>query len=181
MADALDRLAERFVSAYSWGVPDLEGNVMDVGVFSPGLRGVMRPVPWDVFASATVPGLRGDHVHFAVARSGSVISQEHVSAKALEPLVKALLGEIDAPFVAIAVRDEGDAWAEGANRAQVVDLPVKGDEIAVTRLGDQMTTTVDGDDSDVSFPELEKLISGDGTVMAHRFVGSAWVAEVFPL
>ena len=126
---------------------------MDVGIFSAGLKGIVRPVPWDAFASASAPG----------------------------PLVRALLGEIDAPFVAIAVRDEGDAWAEGANRAQVVDLPVKADGIVVTRLGDHVTTTVDDEDSAVSFPELEKLINGDGTVLAHRLVGSAWVAEAFPL
>jgi len=135
MAGVLDRLAERFVAAYSWGVPDWEGNVMDVGVFTPGLKGLSRPLPWQAFASAVAPGLDRDHVHFAVTREGRVISKEHVDAGILAPLVRALNKEIDAPFAAVAVRDESDAWAEAANEAEVVDLlGVKGHEIEVSRV-----------------------------------------------
>ncbi len=47
MVDVLDRLTDRFVAAWSWGLPDWEGNFMDVGVFTPGQGGVMRPVPWE--------------------------------------------------------------------------------------------------------------------------------------
>jgi hypothetical protein len=43
MADVLNRLTKRLVAAWSWGIPDWEGNFMDVGVFTPGQMGIPRP------------------------------------------------------------------------------------------------------------------------------------------
>jgi len=111
-----------------------------------------------------------------------IVTADGVSREGIAPLARAVQAELNPPFCAIAVHDEGDVWSAAANIAHVIELPVKGSELVVTRIGQKITTTLDGEEvADPSVPPLEKLLDSDGTVMAHRFVNSTWVAEAFPL
>jgi hypothetical protein len=185
MADALDRLTRRLVAAWSWGLPNWEGRFMDVGIFTPGQHGVLRPVPWQAFASASAPVLSGGELHFAVTAGGRTITKEHVSADAVAPLARALAEQLDPPFCAVAIHDEGDVWATAGSRALIIELAdAHGSQISVSRVGGELTTQIEGTTSTRRFSELEALLDredGDVTVIAHRFVGPTWVAEVFPL
>jgi hypothetical protein len=185
MSDVLERLSERFVSAMSWGLPDWEGNIPVVGAFTPGTRGVPRPVMWDTVVTATAPGVPGHELHFAVTGTRQLVVQEDVPPSALRPLADAVAKELDSPFCAVAVRDEGDVWAAAANRADPVDLAdAQSRQIEVSRVDGELTTRVDGSDSDRRFAPLEALLDreeGDATVIAHRFIGALWIADTFPL
>jgi hypothetical protein len=47
-----------------------------------------------------------------------------------------------------------------------------------------MSARVDGEDSDVRLAAIDALLDregGDAVVVAHRFAGPVWVAEVFSL
>jgi hypothetical protein len=143
-----------------------------------------RLSPWDAVVSASAPSLAGDELQFVVTGDRQTIAQDG-SAPALDPLVDALCHELDPPFCAVAVRDEGDVWAAAASRAQIVDVPgAAGSEITISRVDGAVTTQVDGGDSEFRHIELEKLLDrekGDVDLIAHRFTGSRWIVETFPL
>jgi len=180
-----DGLADRFAAAWGWSLPDWWGDTPVVGAFTPGTRGVPRPVTWDAVVTASAPGLPGHELHFAVTRARQLVVQEDVPRSALEPLADAVAKELESPFCAVAVRDEGDIWAAAANRADPVDLAdAESREIEVSRVDGELTTRVDGSDSDRRFAPLEALLDredGDATVIAHRFIGALWIADTFPL
>jgi len=104
---------------------------------------------------------------------------------ALAPLVRAVQGQLDAPFWAIAVPDEGDDWSAAATGAEILDLPdAGGDEIEASRVGGALMLRLDGNESDAQLPGIDALLDrqgGDAVVVAHRFAGPVWVAEVFSL
>jgi hypothetical protein len=151
----------------------------------PGLTGGL-PLddPWDALAGADAPGLSGDEVRFAVTADGRTISGGATPVEALEPLARAIGTRLEAPFWAIAVPDEGDRWQIAGTGAEVLDLPDSaGDEIEASRVGGETTGRVDGDDSPVP-SEVTGLLDrqgGDAAILAHRFAGPVWVAEVYPL
>ena len=151
----------------------------------PGVTGVPVSELWDAFACATVPGLPGDEGNFAVRADGTIVVMGGVDPQTVAPLARAISGEIDPPFVVVAVRDEGDDWAAAANRAEIVELPgAQGDDLEVTSMGGEITVRVDGEDSDARQPALEELLErqgGDGSAIAHRFTGTTWVVELFSL
>ncbi|MGE5274151.1 MAG: hypothetical protein ACM3QU_10415 [Verrucomicrobiota bacterium] len=151
----------------------------------PGLSSATQDDPWDALVAASAPGLTGEEVRFAVDESGRTISGGDASPEALGPLVQAVLGQLEAPFWAIAVPDEGDEWSAAATGAEILDLPdAGGDEIEASRVGGALTVRVDGEESDVQLPAIGALLDrqgGDAVVVAHRFAGPVWVAEVFSL
>jgi hypothetical protein len=180
--DVLGRLAERICDVWGRGLPNWDGSFVEFGPFTPGLRGVPRPVPRDAMVSVHAVGVHGDEFRFAKRRSGAWVHAHGVAANVLAPFVQAVEQELDGPSCAVAVRDEGDIWAVAANRGEVVDLAgVDSDEVEVSRVGVVVTTRVDGRDSDVRYPALEPLLAGDETAIAHRFVGDAWVVGLFPV
>jgi hypothetical protein len=151
----------------------------------PGLTGGL-PLddPWDTVASASAPGLSGDEVRFAVTRDGRTISGGAATPGALEPLARAVGSRLEAPFWAIAVPDEGDEWTAAGTAAEVLEMPeAAGDEIEASRVGAETSGRVDGDDADVpaAITALLHQQEGDTAIVAHRFAGPVWVAEVYPL
>jgi hypothetical protein len=52
----------------------------------------------------------------------------------MEAAARALVGELDTPYRAVAVRREGDNWAVGAVAIEVVELPAdtEGNELILT-------------------------------------------------
>ena len=86
----------------------------------------------------------------------------------------------------VTTRDEGGAqpvpvaWFEPAARG-VPAAP--GDEIETSRVGGETSGRVDGEDAEVP-AEITALLGqqdGDTAIVAHRFAGPVWVAEVYPL
>jgi hypothetical protein len=176
------RLAEAMAGvSFLWHPPDWEGNT---GLGIPGLSSVARPVPWDAVASASLPGVRGDELRFAMNEDGETVCGE-MPAEALRPLVAAVRAELQPPFCAVAVRDEADVWSAAANRAEIVDLgAVPGERIELSRIAGTVSARVDGADSELRCPQLEDVLdrgSGDATVIANRFLGSIWAVDAFPL
>jgi hypothetical protein len=151
----------------------------------PGLTGGL-PLddPWDVIAHADAPGLSGDEARFAVTADGRTISGGDASVEALEPLARAVAMRLEAPFWAIAVPDHGDRWEIAGTASEVLELPdATGEEIEATRVGGEMSGRVDGEDAPLP-PGVTALLDrqeGDTAILANRFAGPVWVAEVYPL
>jgi hypothetical protein len=151
----------------------------------PGLSaGLPLDDPWDAVAKAHAPGLSGDEVRFAVTADGRTIGGGPDSAEALEPLARALKARVEGSFWAIAVPDDGDEWSAAGTASEVLELPdASGEEIEASRVGDEVTGRVDGEDA--SLPaDVAALLQGqegDTAIVAHRFAGPVWVAEVYPL
>jgi hypothetical protein len=151
----------------------------------PGLTGGL-PLddPWDDLAMADAPGLSGDEVHFAVTADGRTISGGEASADSLQPLARAIGARLEAPFWAIAVPGDGDRWEIAGTAAEVLELPdAVGDEIEATRVGGEMSGRVDGDDAALpaGVTALLEGQEGDTAILANRFAGPVWVAEIYPL
>jgi hypothetical protein len=151
----------------------------------PGLSaGLPLDDPWDAVAKAHAPGLSGDEVRFAVTADGRTIGGGPDSAEALEPLARALKARVEGPFWAIAVPDEGDEWSAVGTASEVLELPdATGEEIEASRVGAEVTGRVDGVDAPLP-PDVAALLQGqdgDTAIVAHRFAGPVWVAEVYPL
>ena len=70
---------------------------------------------------------------FALLDDGRLVPL-HGARKAMEAAARALEGELDTPYRALAVRREGDAWAVGAVAIEVAELPAdtEGDELMLT-------------------------------------------------
>ncbi len=100
---------------------------------------------------------------------------------------KALEGELDPPYRAVAVRRDGDAWAVGAVAIEVADLPadVEGEELmlTVTEEGER-ELLVDGRPNLAAIDALTR-VAGDRfaayVLRGVRLQGSLWEVTVDPL
>jgi hypothetical protein len=179
-------ISERLATAIA-GVPFIQlPEGWDGGPINiPGLTGGL-PLddPWDALARADAPGLTGDEVRFAVTADGRTISGGDATADALAPLARAIASRLEAPFWAIAVADEGDRWEIAGTASEVLDLPdATGEDVEASRVGGQTSGMVDGEESTLP-PGIVDLLDrqeGDAAIIAHRFAGPVWVAEVYPL
>jgi hypothetical protein len=151
----------------------------------PGLSGVPRPSFWDAVVSADSPGLPGDTVNFVVRDDGSILARQDIAEELLDPLADAVTETVGPPFVAVAVRDEGDVWSAAASEAEVVDLEdAPGDVLEVTRVAGVEDGRMDGAEVDLHLAPLNELLDwqgGDCSLIAHRFKGDTFVVELFPL
>jgi hypothetical protein len=100
---------------------------------------------------------------------------------------KALEGELDPPYRAVAVRRDGDAWAVGAVAIEVADLPadVEGEELmlTVTEEGER-ELLVDGRPNLAAIGALTRVAGDRFTAYVLRGVrlqGSLWEVTVDPL
>jgi hypothetical protein len=183
MATSTERLAAAIASLPFAQLPQAWEGGSRLNI--PGLSSVTRDDPWDALVTAHAPGLSGEEIRFAVAPDGRTIADAGVSADAVAALGRAVARQLEAPFWAIAVPDEGDEWTAAATAAEILELPeAQGDEIEVSRVGGEFTCRVDGEESEAQLPAIDALLDregGDGAVVAHRFAGPVWVAEVFSL
>jgi hypothetical protein len=179
-------ISERLAAAIA-GVPFVQlPEGWDGGPINiPGLTGGL-PLddPWDIVASASAPGLSGDEVRFAVTGDRRTISGGDATPEALEPLVSAIASRLEGPFWAVAVPDDGDEWTAAGTSAEVLEISnAAGDEIEASRVGGETSGRADGEDAELP-AEIAALLQqqdGDTAIVAHRFAGPVWVAEVYPL
>jgi len=135
-----------------------------------GVHGMHRPREWDEVTAveADVPGERAT---FVVLDDEILIED---GSDAVEPLVEAL--SVEPPYRAEAVRRSEGVWAVAARRIEVVALPgVAGNELELSRHGDERTLVVDSERQFGSIPALER--DGNYAIRARRLDGDRWEIE----
>ena len=75
----------------------------------------------------------GEEAVFVLLDDGRLLPL-HGAREAMDPAARALEGELDTPFRALAVRREGDTWAVGAVAIEVAEFSAdtEGDELMLT-------------------------------------------------
>jgi hypothetical protein len=142
-----------------------------------GLTGIARSREWDAVVLAEAPEVRGDEVEFVTLPDGSVIVEHEEGDAEVDPLATALEKQLDAPYHALAVRKRADLWAVSGRRIDVARFEAEGDELELTRTGEETTLTVDGERAFGTIPALERLgeRQGEGFVVrARRLDGDLW-------
>lgn len=81
-------------------------------------------------ARSEVPG---EEAVFVLLGDGRLLPL-HGAREAMDPAARALEGELDTPYRALAVRREGDTWAVGAVAIEVAEFPAdtEGEELMLT-------------------------------------------------
>lgn len=150
-----------------------------------GIHGVPRARRWDAVATADAPGLRGDRVHLVSLADGTLIVEEDEPDGALTPLADAVDRTLAPPYKAEAVRRDGNTWAIGASRIELVEVPgLTGDEVELAATREGRVLKVDGQTTLGRTPALERVGEGQGTeyvVRARRVDGDLWEVEASAL
>jgi hypothetical protein len=75
----------------------------------------------------------GEEAVFVLLDDGRLLPL-HGAREAMDPAARALEGELDTPYRALAVRREGDTWAVGGVAIEVAELPAdtEGEELMLT-------------------------------------------------
>jgi hypothetical protein len=75
----------------------------------------------------------GEEAVFVLLDDGRLLPL-HGAREAMDPAARALEGELDTPYRALAVRRESDTWAVGAVAIEVAELPAdtEGEELMLT-------------------------------------------------
>lgn len=75
----------------------------------------------------------GEEAVFVLLDDGRLLPL-HGAREAMDPAARALEGELDTPYRALAVRREGDMWAVGAVAIEVAEFPAdtEGEELMLT-------------------------------------------------
>jgi hypothetical protein len=122
-----------------------------------------------------------------VALAGGEVVHLHGAADAAGCAARALEGELQPPYRALAVRREGDTWAVGAVAIEVAELPAdtEGEELmlTVTQEGER-ALEVDGRPTLEGIDAVERVAAGrfDAYVLrATRIQGTVWEIGIDPL
>jgi hypothetical protein len=177
--DVADRPTEpvSFDSTYAGSTID-DGRLAFAGV--PRLRG-----DWDLVVTAEAPDLTGsDELGFVAVENGDIFMDSQLPEGDVTPLAEAIELQIEPPYRAYGIRQEGDLWAVSARAIELGRFQATGDEIELTVRGDERELVVDGMKSFGSVPELEQLgeeASEDYFVRAVRIDDDLWEVTVSPL
>ncbi len=143
----------------------------------PGIHGRQRARRWDTVLTVEAPDLAGDRVEFVALSATELVIVEGEGA--VEPLAEGVERSLDPPYRAEGVRRDGDLWAVGARKIEVVRLPnIEGEEIELSSHEGERTLLVDGASAFGSIPALEQP---EHVVRARRIDGDAWEVESSPL
>jgi hypothetical protein len=149
-----------------------------------GVTGGARPRDWDAFASAEIPGLTGDELHFVALADGTLVVDEDVPEGSLAPLADALETQVEPPYAALGIRRDG-VWTAAALRVAIAELEAGlGDEVEASCFEGERTVTVDGEPSGELPAALERLgtaVGRDWSLRAERIDDTTWVVDVRPL
>jgi hypothetical protein len=128
----------------------------------------------------------GEEAVFVLLNDGHLLPL-HGAREAMEPAARALEGELDTPYRALAVRREGDTWAVGAVAIEVAELPAdtEGEELmlTVTQEGER-ALEVDGRPTLEGIEAVERAAGGryDAYVLrATRLDERLWEIGIDPL
>ena len=122
-----------------------------------------------------------------VLEHGRFLGEAGDAPDVVECAERALVAEIEPPYRATAVRQQGDTWGVGAVAIEVADLPadVEGDELmlTVTEQGER-ELRVDGRPLVADLRALERLAAGRHeayVLRAGRLQGTLWEVLIDPL
>jgi hypothetical protein len=150
------------------------------------MHGIPRNREWDAVASAEAPELPGDQADFVALADGTLFTDDDLPDDALTPLADALERRLEAPYHALARRQEGDVWGVAAMRVNVVEVPedIPGDTVALAVNDGQRTVLVDEVESKLDVPSLEAFAAqqfGSFVLRATRLDDTLWEVTVLPL
>jgi hypothetical protein len=135
-----------------------------------GIHGVHRPREWDDVAAVETE-VPGDRATFVVLDDEIVIED---GPDDVEPLLEGL--SLEPPYRAEAVRRSEGVWAVAGRRIHVIHLPdIDGEELELSRHGDERRLVVDGERRFGSIPALER--EGNYAIRARRLSGDLWELE----
>ena len=151
-----------------------------------GIHGIPRAREWDAVLTAIAPDLPGDETDFVALPDGTLYTDENLPEGALAPIADGFDGLLDAPYHALALRQEEDVWAAAAMRVDVVEVPedVDGDQVDLVVNDGDRTVRVDEAESRVEIPSLEDFAAqqfGSFVLRASRLDESLWEVTVLPL
>jgi hypothetical protein len=143
------------------------------------------PREWDAAVNATAPGLTGSRIEFTSLPDGDLLVDDEDGAGDLSPLADCVEQDVQPPYKALAVRQDGDLWAVAAKRIELVriDFP-HADSLELSRKDSWTELRVDGEPSDAQIPQLEGLGEAQGRdffVKAERLDGDLWEVRVSAL
>jgi len=97
-----------------------------------GISGIARAREWDAVAAARSEAEEDEAIFVALA-DGRLIGF-HGPREAMDAAARALQGELEPPYRALAVRRDGDMWAVGAVAIEVAEFPAdtEGEELMLT-------------------------------------------------
>lgn len=155
----------------------MPGTQMDDGTLSflgvPRLRG-----DWDLVVTAQCPDLTGsDELGFVALENGDIYMDSHLPEGDVTPLAEAVEAQVEPPYRAFGVRQQGDLWAVAAREIEVGRFEAAGDEIELTLRGGDQELVVDGKRSFGSVPELEEIgraVGDEFFVRAARVEDDLW-------
>ena len=150
------------------------------------IHGIPRNREWDGVASAEAPELPGDQVDFVALADGTLFTDDDLPDDALAPLADALETSVEAPYHALALRQDGDLWSVAAMRVNVVEVPedVPGDKVDLVINDGERSILVDDAESKAEVPSLEQFAAqqfGSFVLHASRLDDTLWEVTVLPL
>jgi hypothetical protein len=151
-----------------------------------GIHGIPRVREWDAVTSAVAPALPGNEADFVSLADGTIFTDDDLPDEALTPLADALDGLVEAPYHALALRQDGDLWSVAAMRVTVVEVPetVEGDKVEIAVNEGERTIRVDDVETKVEVPSLEQFAAqqfGSFVLRASRLDDTLWEVTVLPL
>jgi hypothetical protein len=151
-----------------------------------GIHGIPRVREWDAVTSAVAPELPGDEADFVTLADGTIYTDDDLPDDALPPLADALDGRVEAPYHALARRQDGDLWSVAAMRVTVLEVPevIEGDKVEVAVNEGERTIRVDDVETKFGVPSLEEYASqqfGSFVLRASRLDDTLWEVTVLPL
>ncbi|MEP6910886.1 MAG: hypothetical protein ABI896_10715 [Actinomycetota bacterium] len=151
-----------------------------------GIHGIPRVREWDAVTSAVAPDLPGDETDFVALADGTIYTDDDLPDDALPPLADALEGKIEAPYHALALRQDGDIWGVAAMRVNVVEASetIDGDKVEVAVNEGERTIRIDDVESRTPIPSLEEFAAqqfGSFVLRATRLDDTLWEVTVLPL
>jgi hypothetical protein len=152
-----------------------------------GITGLARQREWDAVATAEGPGSEGDEAEFVALPDGRLLLESSAPGFDAAPLAAALVGEIEPPYRAFAVR-RPELWAAGAVSIEVARLEPdpQGDDLELTWNASSLELVADGMPADPSrAAALERIAAaredGPYAAHAHRLEGDLFELLVLPL
>ena len=177
--DAVDRPSEpvSFDSTYAGSIID-DGRLAFAGV--PRIRG-----DWDLVITGEAPDLTGsDELGFVVVEDGDIFMDSQIPEGDVTPLAEVIELQIQPPYRAYGIRQEGDLWAVSARGIELAHFEAAGDEIELTVRGAERELVVDGRSSFGSVFELDRLgkeASADFFARAVRVEDDLWEVSINPI
>jgi hypothetical protein len=142
-----------------------------------------RLTHFDAITTATVPGLTGDLIEFAVLPNGDLIVSIGDADDDFAPLADAIEERISPPYKASASREDGDIWEVGASSIEVAEFAYPDAEtLQLSQRDGKVEFRIDDGPTDVAPPrELRQLGENAGSdffATARRIDGDYWEVMV---